>query len=389
MNVILDVEAIAYPLTGIGRYTLALAKGLELSPQVGDVKFFTAGRWIDNLDDLGIDNSGHKESKFVLSKATLRQKIPFRRLARWIYGHLSAWRFHQQVKKLTGYVYHGPNYRLLPYSASGSVVTIHDLSFIRHPEFHPKERADFWQAEIHEVVKRASHIITDSEFQRKEIVELLDVEAEKVTAVHLGVEDKFQPFSADRSKIVLDKYGLRYKEYSLVVATLEPRKNFVRLIQAFEQMPAKIRKAYPLAIVGDKGWLSDDIHRTISSLMKENEAVKLGYVDEEDLPQLYSSASVFLYPSLYEGFGLPVLEAMASGTAVLTSNSTSIPEVAGSACLLVDPYSVDEIFKGWISLLEDKELRERLGNEGRLRARKFSWQRCVEETINAYEKLDY
>jgi len=159
------------------------------------------------------------------------------------------------------------------------------------------------------------------------------------------------------------------------------------LLEAFEGLPKEVRLSYPLVIVGDKGWRSADIHKRITQLVKKEEAMHLGYVDEQDIPMLYSAALVFLYPSLYEGFGLPILEAMASGTTVLSSNRTSMPEVAGKACLLVDPYSVQEISDGWQRLLEDKVLRTKLVDAGLKRSKMFSWQQCAQQTINVYKKL--
>jgi alpha-1,3-rhamnosyl/mannosyltransferase len=230
---------------------------------------------------------------------------------------------------------------------------------------------------MHAVAKQAAHIITVSEFQRQEIIDLLDVKTEKISVVYLGVEPKFKVYSEAACKATLDKYNLQYKHYSLVVSTIEPRKNSLRLLEAFESLPKEVRLSYPLVIVGDKGWRSADIHKRITQLVKKEEAMHLGYVDEQDIPMLYSAALVFLYPSLYEGFGLPILEAMASGTTVLSSNRTSMPEVAGKACLLVDPYSVQEISDGWQRLLEDKVLRTKLVDAGLKRSKMFSWQQCM------------
>ena len=208
-----------------------------------------------------------------------------------------------------------------------------------------------------------------------------------VNAVHLGVEPKFRVYSEQDCQASLDKYGLAFKAFNLVVATVEPRKNFKRLLKAFQSLPVAVRKAYPLAVVGDKGWLSDDIHQMIATLENGNEAVSLGYVDELDLPKLYSAAAIFVYPSLYEGFGLPVLEAMASGIAVLTSNTTSIPEVAGDACVLVDPLSIEDITDKWLDLLESDECRKMMSSKGQERAKLFSWEACIQNTIDVYSKL--
>ena len=376
MRVILDVDAIRPPLNGIGRYALALARGLQKSDQVEDVRFFSYGRWIDDVEDLA------KEHTISL----LRRGVPFRRLARWGYRHVSEWRFRRQANHFAKYVYHSPSYRLMPFSGM-SVVTVHDLSFIRHPEFHPRERALHWQRELVDVVARAGHLVTDSEFSRREIIELLNVDADFVSAVHLGVDPTFQPYAKEACVDVMARYRLRHKGYSLVVATIEPRKNFVRLLQAFELLPVETRRAFPLAIAGDKGWLSEAVHAAFARLAEKGEAMRLGYVAEEDLPILYAAAAMFVYPSLYEGFGLPVLESMACGTAVLTSNAGAMLEVAGDACLLADPYSPVAIADGWRVLLSDNAKRTALEEAGLRRARLFSWNQCVDRTIDVYARL--
>lgn len=376
MKVILDVDAISPPLTGMGRYTLELARGLLRAERVTDARFFTLGRWVDDPESL----------LRVGAVAALRRNIPFRRQARWGYRHFNQWRFRRQIGQMTDYIYHAPNNNLMVFPGA-AVVTVHDLSFLRHPEFHLRERVDFWQREIPKTVARASHIITDSEFSRGEIMELLGVSADRVSAVHLGVDAAFRPELEQDCAAVLSKYGLRYKRYSLIVATIEPRKNFQRLLQAFESLPTQLRKEFPLAVAGDKGWLSEEIHATIVRLVSQGEAVKLGFVAEADLPMVYSGAAVFAYPSLYEGFGLPVLEAMACGAAVLSSDCSSIPEVAGEACLLVDPYSTESIAAGLYTLLSDEAARQNYEQTGLIRAGAFSWNNCVNQTIDVYEKL--
>ena len=386
MKVIFDVSAVQPPLTGIGRYALKLAQNIETDPRVEEVKFFSTHGWVESIDNINDELAKSTISKNNSIKSAIRTKIPFKGLARRAYRYYINQRFRRDGNNLSDYIYHGPNYYLMPFSGK-SVVTIHDLSFLRHPEFHLKERVDFWKGEIHKVVRRANHIITDSEFQRQEIIELLDVDKSFVSAIYLGVEPKFKDYAEQDCNDVLQKFGLRFNAFNLVVATVEPRKNFTRLLHAFQNLPEDYRKAYPLAVVGDKGWLSDDIHHTISNLSAKGEAVSLGYVDEVDLPILYAAAAVFIYPSLYEGFGLPVLEAMASGTAVLTSNTTSIPEVAGDACMLIDPYSIEDILIHWLKLLESDELRKIMGEKGVKQANCFSWQECTKNTINVYSEL--
>ena len=377
MRVLLDVEAIAPPLTGIGRYALALARGLQQSRRIERVDFFTVGREVKNLDDLLREGQ---------AMAKLKRHVPATRVVRKIYHLIRKLAFRSRIDTRRYDVFHSPNYRLMPFEGK-TVATFHDVSLERFPEFHPPERAVLWHKEIRPVLDRVSHIIADSEFTRREIIELLGVSPDRVTAVYLGVDDSFRPHDKTECQEVLSKFGLAYDGFCLAVATLEPRKNFERLLKAFEELPPTLRQGYPLAIAGARGWLNADIHAAIDRLAAQGAVIRLGYVAEADLPKLYAAAAVFAYPSLYEGFGLPVLEAMASGTAVLSSNVSSIPEVAGNACVLVDPYAIEAISAGWQQLLTQPDMRAERVRAGLLRAREFTWEKCVDQTIDVYEKL--
>lgn len=430
VKIVLDIESIRPPLTGIGRYTLTLARELVKAPQLNDIRFITHGgiQVLSTSEELeeyvAKQLLGEKERAHVPFWRLLPfwEKIGFirylffrdffiivyngfkharedhlplllERLQKSVKGGLRGFYYglkdiicRKRMEEYSNHIFHGPNNHLAS-ALSNSVVTIHDVSVLRFPDYHPADRVKFWEKEIVGVSKEAAQIITVSEFQRQEIIELLDVKPEKVNVVYLGVESKFQPYSEKESKAVLEKHGLKYKQYSLIVSTVEPRKNFERLLQAFTMLPASIQCLHPLVIIGDKGWESQEIHDTISELAYDNKVVQLGYVDEQELPLLYSAACVFLYPSLYEGFGLPVLEAMASGTAVITSNTSSLPEVAGDSCLLVDPYSVEEIAMGWERLLKNDNERQALSDAGLKRSKLFTWKRCAEQTIEVYKKV--
>jgi glycosyltransferase involved in cell wall biosynthesis len=377
MKVLLDVDAIAPPLTGIGRYALALAMGLQQSPRVESVDFFTLGRRVDHIEDLLREDQ---------PMTRLRRNIPAKQVIRKLYHLFSRMKFQLQTRSRHYDIFHSPNYRLMPFKGM-TISTFHDLSLERYPQFHPPERLVWWENAVRPVAKRAGHLITDSEFVRQEIMGLLGVAPDRISAIPLGVDDAFKPHDVAECREALSKYGLNYDKYCLAVATIEPRKNYERLLQAYELLPPAIRNEYPLVIVGSKGWLSENIHAAIDRLVARGTVIKLGYVAEADLPKLYAGASLFAYPSLYEGFGLPVLEAMASGTAVLSSNASSIPEVAGNACVLVDPYSVEAISEGLRQLLDDPGKRADLEEAGLHRAKQFTWGNCVDQTISLYERL--
>ncbi|MDO8828404.1 glycosyltransferase family 1 protein [Methylophaga sp.] len=375
MKVLIDVDALIPPLSGIGRYTLNLVSALQTSSAVEELKYIRSGKILNELTLEAGPSSARQVAR----------RIPFRPLFRWARHQYITQCFTARSSALADYVYHAPNYMLLPFKGR-SVVTIHDLSFLRHPEFHPVDRVEFWKKHIHKVAERADQIITDSEFQRREICELLNVDDNRVSSIYLGVNSNFQAYDESQCFDILLKYGLRYKHFNLAVSTVEPRKNFRRIINAFSSLPENLKAEYPLVIVGSKGWLSDDIHIAIERLVVAGHAKYLGYVAEDDLPKLYAAAAIFIYPSLYEGFGLPVLEAMACGTSVLTSNTTSIPEVTGDSCMMVDPTSSEDIRSGWQQLLSDNTLREEYSLLGKARSKQFTWEKCLDETLAIYQK---
>lgn len=250
------------------------------------------------------------------------------------------------------------------------------------------ERRQKFDRELSGTLDRASHLITPSEAIRKEVIEYFSWPADKVTAVANGVAPSFN--SKQSSEILiptLSRCGLRPNEYALCVSTLEPRKNIGALLRAYSRLSETLRARYPLVLAGHKGWLSESLHDSIDKGRSEGWLHYLGFVPEADLPALYAGARAFLYPSLYEGFGLPVLEAMASGVPVLTSDSSSLPEVSNGAALLIDPNDDDLLYKGIDRILLDDDWRALAKARGLEVAARFSWERCIEQTMAVYTRL--
>jgi alpha-1,3-rhamnosyl/mannosyltransferase len=231
---------------------------------------------------------------------------------------------------------------------------------------------------------QAAMIITDSEFVRRELIELLGISAARIQTVPLGVEETFHPYCPAQRNPVLARYDLANTPYLLVVATLEPRKNLLRLVNSYSRLPEALRRRHPLVIAGARGWLTEALERRLEPLERSGQTRRLGYISQEDLPLLYAGAWAFAFPSLYEGFGLPLLEAMRSGIPVLTANRSSLPEVAGDTAILVDPEDVDAIAAGLERLLTDEAWRALAVERGLRQAQPFSWARCVEETVAVY-----
>ena len=211
------------------------------------------------------------------------------------------------------------------------------------------------------------------------------IESDKIKVIHLGVSGDFMPRSKAEVHSVLSKYDLKYRNYMLAVGTLEPRKNLVQVIEAYQILPIEVAKKIPLIIAGMRGWKEKGMLTQLETLLVNGRARLLGYVPGIDLPYIYSSARGLLYPSIYEGFGLPVLEAMSSGTPVICSNSSSLPEVIGDAGKIVEVGDVDRMAELIRNLCEDDGEVLRLSAAGLERASQFSWDKCATDTIEAYQ----
>jgi alpha-1,3-rhamnosyl/mannosyltransferase len=237
------------------------------------------------------------------------------------------------------------------------------------------------------VIKHAAHIVVDSEFVRQEVMDYYGLEAERVTTVLLGVSPEFMPVDAGQCAQVLAQFDLHPGRYLLAVGTLEPRKNLSTVIAAFAQLPDALRRRYPLVIIGMKGWGMGDLPGSLRKMIACGEVRLAGYVPQSHLPALYTGARALVYPSLYEGFGLPPLEAMACGTPVIASRRASLPEVVGDAGLLVEPLDDQAIAQHMRSLIEDDALHDALRIAGQRQAQAFTWRRCAMETMAVYRKV--
>jgi len=231
---------------------------------------------------------------------------------------------------------------------------------------------------------QADRIIAISQNTKKDLVEYFNVGDDRIAVIPLAAREEFHPRPMGEVKaFVAKRWGLD-KPYLLSVGTVEPRKNLRHLIRVYCGLPEELRNRYPLVIAGGGGWLSSDIHQWIAEMGAQSSIHFLGYVPASDLPWLYCGATCFVYPSLYEGFGLPALEAMASGIPVITSNTSSLPEVVGDAGLLIDPRSEKELGSAMCKVLSDPGLRQAMSGRGLDRAREFSWEKTAMETLKVY-----
>lgn len=374
MNIAFNTSSLKEPLTGLGQYTLHLARSLN-QLQECQLDFFDGIHWTDQI--------------FVKPKPStakyrdlVRDHLPFAYPLKYAFFQ---YRFSRGSNKKID-LYHEPNYLAFK-SEIPTVITVHDVSWITYPEVHPASRVREMNRYFKGCLKQAQHIITDSEFVKREFIEHFDYPEHKVTTIALGVDKSFGPRSIEESLNTLQKYSLIYAKYFLLLGTLEPRKNLIVAINAFLQLPKSYRQENPLVIVGAKGWLDSDIRKTIVPLVESGEVRVLGYLPQIELPDILAGAKALLFPSIYEGFGLPPLEAMACGTPVIASNSSSIPEVVGDCGILLDPKDTEGFSQAMKNITENLELQNTLSIKALERSKQFTWSQCARNTFTVYQQV--
>lgn len=376
MKVILSVDSIRFPLTGIGRYNYEIASHLRKIEGL-DVRFLSGFRFLPELHFPREQADAYHFIKKIAQSSNLisdayRLIVPLLK--------------YKALKGFEDYLFHGPNFFLPPF-AGRRIATFHDLSPFTWPQCNTPQRIRFTQKELLKTLERADALITDSEFTRQELANYFSWPIEKIYSVPLASSSEFYPRSSEDLNPVLEKYGLKPGGYTLFVGTIEPRKNIIFLLDAYLRLPQAVRKNWPLIISGYQGWRSDAIHERIAMAERQGWARYLGFTAAKDLPYLFAGAHLFAFPSLYEGFGLPVLEAMASGIPTVCSDVASLPEVAGGVALMSSPEDVSALTENLAQGLEDEAWRLTSKMAGLHRAQYFSWQRCAQETLGVYQKV--
>jgi glycosyltransferase involved in cell wall biosynthesis len=375
MRVAYNARSLSGPLTGVGQYAYQLALRLAAMPEL-EMFLFYGSRFEQKVEAM----SGRAGLNRMRVRQLGRRFVPF------AYDIVRAWRqraFARGARAQRIDLYHEPN--TLAFDFDGPMVlTVHDLSWIRHPETHPAERVRAMDKYFEPGLRRAQVVLTDSEFVKREIVEVFGIAPDRIRAIPIGMDPIFRPLAADELRPVLNTHGLRPGGYLLNVGTLEPRKNLERTVRAYAALPPNMRAEFPLVIVGASGWRTQGIESVIGPLVARGEVKVLGYLARDELAAVTAGAAAMAYPSLYEGFGLPPLEAMGCGVPVIASTASSLPEVVGDAGLLVDPLDVDAIAGAMHTMLEDADLRSRLSARSIERAARFTWDACAAQTFAAY-----
>lgn len=379
MKIIVNGTSLLAPLTGIGQYVRHLFTAMDKIPEA-ELRLYY-GTYCERGMKLPSPNSTEAAQRtYGLAKRFFPRPRALKKLI-----EKSLFSYH--TRSGSGNVlYHEPNYVPMPYKGP-LVLTVCDMSCFDHPETHPVERVRLMQRDMPSAIEKADHIIVISESSGEALRRWFSVDASRMTTTYLAADPRFRPRGADLLSPHLAGLGLTPGGYVLSVGTLEPRKNLATLFAAYSGLPASLRQRYPLVVAGLNGWNTEGLMKAAGGLIQRGELRLLGYVADELIPPLYAGAAAFCYPSRYEGFGLPALEAMASGVPVITSNKTSLPEVVGDAGIMVDPDDVDGMRERLRQLLEDQAYADELGQRGLARSQMFSWDRCARETFSVYRKV--
>lgn len=362
---------------GIGNYTRHIAAGIMAGGQCDTTLFY--GYPSKKL-------AGTASSKTLLSsiKGFACKRGPIRRLAKKILP--LAYRAMNVVRPQIWDCYFEPNFALLPsITARCSVVTAHDFSCFRYPEWHPRDRVAHMEKNFWPTLRQATHIITDAECIRREAIASYGLAPERVTAIPLGADtDIFRPSPPEALADLRRRYKLP-PHFILTVGALEPRKNLANLILAHARLPRDLRHRFPLIFAGPPGWNNEGIMSLIQRHAPDTRLI--GLVPLADLPHFYSACSLFAYPSWYEGFGLPVLEAMACGRPVLASTADALTELSGGAAAHTPPDDVEAMTALMRQILEDDGLRGRMGAASAERAKTFSWGESARRHLALFRRL--
>lgn len=365
----LDLKTFTLQNAGIGRYTINLVQELIKRDRHSYIGFLSPRTDRQQLKSCTLKTAQGLSSRFNSTIFRSLVLVPF------------------QIKKENIDLFHSMDnstIHQLPFTRCKRLSTIHDAIVFRHPEFFTKKHAAIVQKMMAFTADNADHIIVDSFSTKKDLLEVFShLKDQNVSVIHLAASDIFNKSSKTDIDAFVRKYHLP-KRYFLSLATQEPRKNLKNLIEAFRQLKQKSSfDDIGLVLVGGKGWLASGTENT----QKKEGIFHLGFLEDKLLPQLYSGALAFVYPSFYEGFGLPVLEAMSCGQPIITSWNSSIPEVAGESAIYIDPHSTASIRSALQQITDSTKLQGKLAKEALIKSKEFSWKKTAEQTEAVYNKL--
>lgn len=373
MRIALNARILRGPRTGIGHYVAELATALAREPDV-QLSLFHGWGWSSELPQATLPG-------YSRLAPLLRQVPGAYRARRWMEQR----RFDQRRCETID-LYHEPS--LWPLAFEGpTVMTLHDLTHLRYPETQPPARLREIERRLDHAVQQAQLILTDSQFIADEAQRHFGLPAERLRVAPLGVAARFHPRSPEAVDSVLKAHGLEAGRYFLCVGTLEPRKNLSLALRAHARLPESIRQAFPLFIVGMSGWQHAQLNDELKKAMASGHVCLAGYLPDEQVAHLLAGARALIFPSLYEGFGLPLLEAMASGIPIITTRCSAMPEVAGQAGNYCQPDDPQGMRDAMCRLIEDHSHWQVCREAGLQQAALFTWERCAKVTAHAYRQV--
>ncbi len=387
MRVVINASTTVGNMTGVGRHTAELIRCLRMQMSPEEL-FEYPHRWVRRLRARWKQHTAPGPS--TSGSAGSRWRLPSpKRLAISIArpcGHTLLWLYDKAVLRASRFdLYHEPNF--IPIRCGvPTVATIHDLSILRHREWHPPVRVKWFESNLPHALKQASHFFTVTEHAKREMVELLNVPAEKITCTYNGVRNDLGPKSESEFLPVLRRLNLA-SGYLLHVGTIEPRKNLLRLMQAYVDLPSSLREKHPLVLAGQWGWNFEAIADYYEKTAKDKGVRQLGFVADEDLPALYNGARALVFPTHYEGFGIPAVEMMGCGGAVLASTAGAVAEVVGRNAFLIQPEDTEGWRDAMRRVLTDDDWWMQLRRGTIERAGRFTWERCADKTLSVYRQL--
>jgi alpha-1,3-rhamnosyl/mannosyltransferase len=376
--------------TGIGHYAVELLRCLREQAGPDQINSFPPA-WLGHLRTAAVKAGswlGNGKSGPTSGSGSAAAPLPglgnrFLGYGRRLGRRVMASRFRSECTRND--LYHETNFIPLPTDLP-TVTTIHDLSVLLHPEWHPADRVAHFERDFQRGLRRSQHFLTISEFGRQEVIQTLNIAPERVTRTYMGIRPGLGTLPQEFVRQTLERLGLP-PTYLLYLGTIEPRKNVLRLLRAYCTLPEKLRARWPLLLVGSWGWNTADVADYFHTEARHKGVIYHGYIAEDHLPALYNGARALVYPSLYEGFGLPPVEMMACGGAVLASTAGAVVETVGTRAHLVDPEDTD----GWRAALkrvvEDEDWWQALRRGVEDIARPFTWDQCAADTLQVYRRL--
>lgn len=373
MRIALNAAVLRAPRTGIGHYLVELVQALAAYPEL-ELELFNGWGWQNNLPTAAVPGYSHLSGlikRCVPHAYALRHAIEQMRFTRGSVGID---------------LYHEPS--LWPFEFDGPMVmTLHDLAHVHYPHTQPADRVAQIERHVLSGIMRAQRILVDSKFIGDEVCRHYGVSSERVVVAPLGCASRFYPRASAELEPHLRVLDLQPGRYVLCVGTLEPRKNLQLALRAHAQLPMSLREQYPLIIAGMSGWHPEQLAEPMRHALASGNVRVLGYQNDITLAHLVAGARLLLFPSIYEGFGLPVLESMASGVPVVLSNCSSLPELAGAAGIYINSGDDRACSEAMERLIEDSKHWQLHSEAGLFQAKKFSWQRCAGITANVYQMV--